>query len=310
MEPKRAVNVPLVSFASTILGISVSIFLNNLLSLMQVFSYILDYRIGIIVVESFFAYLVGFLVIASPHENSNSLNARKVLNILLIVSITILLIIIGIAGFSFKFLIILSFTTILLALMYSTLNIKTSYIMIGKRIPILFVICILFCVLALPAINPSNANTIILLSDFEVRENNGNSTNSSRIYADIYTTLFQEKGIAKDIKVEMIPMGDCSIEKNTEFIKIVNILENNDRCTLHWRVCFPLENKTHTLYIFIWDNFEDRQYKMKITKDDSGWNCSSPKDVGLREYLKVFYYTKSRRIYELFQFFSKNAENS
>jgi hypothetical protein len=308
MEPNRTMNIPLVSFACTILGISVSVFLNNLLSLMQTFSCIFGYRIGIILIESFFAYFMGFLVIVNPNGNLTNPIKREISNLLLTASIVTLLLIIGIVGFSFKYLNILSFTAIVLALIHSTLNAETSYLMNGKRIPLSILMCCSFFVLSLFVTNFGYSSTI-LLNDFEAIEVNGDPLNPNEKYIDIYTTLFQEKGISMDIKAEMIPMGDCYIEKNTEFIKIVNILENNDKSILRWRVCFPPENRTYTLYLFIWNSFEDKQYKIGVTKENNEWNCKSSDDVSFQEYLRVFYYTRARRIYELFEVLFRNIEN-
>lgn len=136
MEPNRRMNLGLCAAASVILSISISLFLSNLLSLRQLFPHMFrDITVWVVFIESFLAYLIGFLLIITHNENLETMTKRKIINLLLITGIAIFIMLIGVMGSSFEYLNISSFTLIVLALMYYTINpeklpLKTSILLL------------------------------------------------------------------------------------------------------------------------------------------------------------------------------------
>lgn len=273
--------------ASSILGISVSLFLSDLSFLRRLFPFIFGgIRAWIVIFEVFFAYLTGSLLIATRDEDLDIITKKKILNLLLIAGIAALIISIGVKSFSFKYLNISSFTIIVLALIYCTINpgklhLKTSFlILIGGSF---FVIALL----GMPPNYDTNLEKVMIA---------GYERSGDIIQLDIETTICQKENYATDICIEMIFL-EGYIEKNAEYIKVVNFLDKGDKSVLHWKVNLPAKNEEHTLYLYIWSELEEKQYKIKIPRDIKVGDSLSIRELTFGEYLKVFY-LELKKIFE------------
>ena len=276
-----------VSLASFVLGISFSLFLSDLSFSRRLFPFIFeDFRVGIVILELFFACLIGTLLIAAQDENLDTITKEKIPNLLLIGGIVVFMISIGVKGSSFRYLNISSFTVIVLSLIYCTINpgklhLNTSWlILIGSS----------FFVLSLLVMNPTCDTS---LENVKVA---GYERAGDDIHLDIETTLCQKKTHATDICIGMIFL-EGYIEENAEYIKTVDFLKKGDESILNWYINLPSKNGEHTLYFLVWSELGEKQYKIKIPRDVKVGDSLPPGNPTLVEYLRIFIF-KFKKIIE------------
>lgn len=279
MAFKRTASLPFVSFASFIMGISISLFLRDLSLSRRLFPFIFeDIRVGIVIFESFFAYLIGFLLIATQDENTDTITKKKIVNLLLIGGIVVFMTSIGITGSSFKYLNISSFTIIVLALTYYIINPEKSYLKTSRLVSI----GSSFFVLSLLVMNP---NCDINLGEVSIA---GYEQSGDSIQLDIKVTLCQEEAHSADIYIEMIFL-ESATKENAEYIGIVNSLSTGDESVLHWCVNLPAKNEEYILYLCIWSELEVKEYKIIIPEDIKIGDPLSKSELTFVEYLKIVY---------------------
>lgn len=285
MEPNRTMNLALVSFASVVLGVSVSLFLSDLYFSKQLFPYIFEnIRVIVVFIESFFAYLIGFLLIVTHNEKLDTITKKKILNLLLIAGILILMSLIGVRGFSPRYSNISSFTLIVFAFIYCTINPEKFHL----KPRYLVIVMSLFFVFAFFVMN-SHCNTN--LKDVRIT---GCEQSGDSIHLDIEIVFCQEEAHTMNILFEMI-LPEGVVEKNAEYIKIVDFPEKGDTSLLDWCVILPNKNEEYTLYLLVWSELEKKQYKIEIPRDVKEGDSIPSRELTFLEYLKIPY-LKLKRI--------------
>lgn len=286
MESNRTTNLALVSFASVILGISVSLFLSNLYLLEQVFPYIFeDCRVVAIFVESSLAYLIGFLLIVTQDRNLDMITRERIPNLLLIGGILVFMLLVGVKSSSLDYLNISSFTLIVLALTYHTISPKKFHF---KTRDLVVVVCFFF-IFAHFVIDP-DCNTS--LEDARVT---GYKQSDDGIHLEIETVFCQKETNTRNVCFEMI-LPEGIIEKNSECIKIVDFLYENDKSLLDWHVVLPEKGEEYTLYLLVWNESEEKQCKIRIPPDVKKGDSLPKGKFTPIEYLKILFF-KLRRVF-------------
>ena len=288
VEPDKTASLPFVALAATILALSASLFLSDLSFSRKLFPLMFEgYRIWGVIFESFFAYLIGSLSIATQSRNLNTVNWKKVINWLLIAGIVLIMISIGLKGSSFGYLNISSFTIIVLALMYYTINPKEAYLNNSA----LFTIGLSFFVLAFLVMNPNCDTSLREVSIVGVEQS------GEDIHLDIETIICQEKTHATNICIEMISL-EGTIEKNAEYIKVVDFLEKDGESIQYWCVKLPAKNVEYALYLRIWSELGETQYRVKIPKDIKVGDFLSYEKLTQIDYLRIYIFKLKRYLDE------------
>jgi hypothetical protein len=150
MKSQRKTSLPLTSLASVVLGVSVSIFLSDLLFSCQLFPCKFGLRTWAILVEASFSYMIAFIIIFDingylnkSYECQRKLAGKKELSLFVAVCVLILIMLIGMPGLSLRYLNILFCTIFVLAFCFFAIIRKTSALS-NKLVPYFWKSCVLY----------------------------------------------------------------------------------------------------------------------------------------------------------------------
>jgi hypothetical protein len=306
MEPQERMSPLLTSFASVIIGVSASHLLSNSFFSYQSLPYQDDFRAWSVLFISLLAYLIGFVIILDigkyldrSVEHSRRLLGSRELSLLLASCMVVLIILIGILGFSLKYLNILSYTVYVFAFSYfiATEKKKSKFMLFALFVGGWFLL------LPLPVLDLTTGLTHLdEVSILKVIEN------EDEIHLEMDTILYQKNNNATDIYVEMI-FFDGTVKDNAECIKVVEFLEEDLTSKLHWSITLQTKNEKCVIYLFIWSSLGENEYsKIEIMKCNGEWKPFH-RELELLEYSEVYYHSRLKKIIQRIKIFFEVFEN-
>jgi hypothetical protein len=273
--------------ATIILGVSTTMFLQNYFSQRQSIFHVPLTSQVIILLEILLVYFVGCVMILKSDVNLDTIAGK--INLLLLAWMSMLLLLFGACGTSFRHVNFLAYALFVTAFIHNITNGKTSHLWRNKFTRCFFItLPCLFFVFSPFVFNLSEECSVLYsVSDPQIVGENA---------IDIYTTIYHANNEVK-VSIEMIlPEGD--FRENEESVKKINLLQGRDESEIYWPIIFSSRSNTHIVYLFISGDSCKSQYRIEMYEDECGWH-SRFDHMKTLEYFRAFYCSKLRLFYKL-----------